>query len=145
MHHWTFAEYRDVVMSRWHAPRLAVLGDAAHATSPRLGQGVNLALWDARELALALGVEAALPAALARFSRARRRHISFYQRASRWLTPFFQSGIPGAGLARDVAFPLAARIPWVERQMALAMAGMKTGWLGSLSWRDEAPSDEFAE
>ncbi len=43
----TFASYYDVVMPRWHAHRVAVLGDAAHATSPQLGQGCNLALCDA--------------------------------------------------------------------------------------------------
>jgi len=144
MHHWTFAEYRDVVMRSWHAPGLAVLGDAAHATSPQLGQGVNLALWDARELALALAVEDTLPAALSRYGRVRRRPVAFYQRASRWLTPLFQSRIPGAGAARDLALPWAARIPWVERQMALTMAGMKTGWLASLPWREEAPAETGA-
>src|SRR5262249_50108371 len=53
----TFASYYDVTMPRWHVYRIAVLGDAAHATSPQLGQGCNLALCDAAALADALRFE----------------------------------------------------------------------------------------
>lgn len=139
MHRWSFAEYHDVVLPRWHAPALAVLGDAGHAMSPQLGQGVDLALWDARELALSLALEDDLDRALARYSRERGPHLAFYQRASRWLTPFFQSSIPGAGPLRDLLLPLAGRIPWMERQMVLAMAGVKTGPFDALPWRPEPP------
>ena len=57
------------------------LGDAAHAMSPQLGQGANLALWDAMVLADALSAHGsrALPA----YTRARRPHLGFYQPWSR--------------------------------------------------------------
>ena len=45
------ARYGDVRMRRWHGDGIVVLGDAAHAMSPQLGQGVNLALADASCLA----------------------------------------------------------------------------------------------
>src|SRR5690606_33105160 len=48
------ARYRDVVHTRWCRGRTLLLGDAAHAMSPQLGQGVNMALLDARALASAL-------------------------------------------------------------------------------------------
>ncbi|OWB27969.1 hypothetical protein XocBAI21_14885 [Xanthomonas oryzae pv. oryzicola] len=41
------ASYRDAVVSRWHRGRFVLAGDAAHAMSPQLGQGVNMALLDA--------------------------------------------------------------------------------------------------
>jgi 2-polyprenyl-6-methoxyphenol hydroxylase-like FAD-dependent oxidoreductase len=134
---WSFAEYMDVVMSRLHGPLGVVLGDAAHAMSPQLGQGVNLALWDARELAHALSDAPDLGTALARFDRSRRRHLAFYQRATRWLTPFFQSRIPGAGLARDVFMPIFSRSRFLDRQALLSMSGLKTGWLGALPVKDD--------
>src|SRR5262249_38245224 len=35
------AIYRDVSVGAWHAGRAVLVGDAAHGTSPQLGQGAN--------------------------------------------------------------------------------------------------------
>ncbi len=129
----TFASYYDVAMPRWHAfaggARVVVLGDAAHATSPQLGQGCNLALCDAAALADALATSPDVDAALDDYSRARRAHLAFYQLATRALTPLFQSDLVPLALARDWLTPLATRLPFVRREMIRAMAGTKTGWL----------------
>ena len=131
---WAFAAYWDVVMSRLHDPGLVIIGDAAHAMSPQLGQGVNLALWDAQVLAATLDQATALEPGLAAFSRARRAHLGFYQRITRWLTPFFQSSIPLAGTARDTVLPLLSRVPFAKRQMLASMAGLKDGLVHQLPW-----------
>ena len=85
------AAYHDVRMPRWHGDRVAVLGDAGHALSPQLGQGVNLALMDAAQLAASLETGKPLADALAHFSEHRRKHLGFYQLTTRSMTPFFQS------------------------------------------------------
>ena len=36
---WLSANYRDVVMTQFGQSRIGVIGDAAHAMSPQLGQG----------------------------------------------------------------------------------------------------------
>lgn len=118
-----FAEYHDVVMAQWNTDDVVYLGDAAHATSPQLGQGCNLALVDAQVLAQSLAAADALPRALDAYSRARSAHLGYYQFATRWLTPFFQSDLTGLGPLRDFAMPLATRVPWVRRQMVHAMCG----------------------
>ena len=120
-----FAGYRDVRMRRWHAPGAVVLGDAGHATSPQLGQGANLALWDALILAdtLTSGGD------LAAYSRARRAHLRYYQFAARWLTPLFQSDSRLAGWLRDRLLPLANRIGPTRRMMTETMAGVRRGIL----------------
>ena len=86
----------------WHADRLVFLGDAAHATSPQLGQGANLAMIDA--VTFADCVAAAPDAA---YSAARRRHLNYYQFMTRALTPFFQSDSRLLAVVRDLTFPLA--------------------------------------
>ncbi|MDF3059016.1 MAG: Oxidoreductase [Rariglobus sp.] len=126
------AAYHDVRMPCWHGDRVAVLGDAGHALSPQLGQGVNLALMDAAGLAAALDAEKTLEDALACFSKRRRRHLEFYQLTTRSMTPFFQSDSVMLGHLRDLTFPLAGKIPWVRRQMVMTMAGLKTGFFSQL-------------
>jgi 2-polyprenyl-6-methoxyphenol hydroxylase-like FAD-dependent oxidoreductase len=129
----TFSSYYDVTVDPWHTRNVVYLGDAAHATSPQLGQGCNLALIDAQALAASLAWHDRVPTALADYSRRRRRHLAFYQRATRWLTPFFQGDSRVLGLLRDIALPLALRVPWIRHQMALTMCGLKLGTFGALA------------
>ncbi len=122
-----FSEYHDVVMPHWHADGVVVLGDAAHATSPQLGQGCNLALVDAWELSRVLEAHDELPSALTAYSRRRRWHLGYYQLATRWLTPLFQSDHGWLGPVRDLVMGATCRWPLVGRQMLTGMAGISRG------------------
>jgi len=127
----TAAAYHDVRMPCWHAERIAILGDAGHALSPQLGQGVNLALMDASALTKLLHLHP-LEEALVLYSKQRRAHLNFYQFATRWMTPFFQSDLLPLGWMRDLAFPCLMHIPWARKQMVATMAGGKTGLFSSI-------------
>jgi 2-polyprenyl-6-methoxyphenol hydroxylase-like FAD-dependent oxidoreductase len=135
----TFATYSDLTMRRTFGDRLIVIGDAAHCTSPQLGQGANLGLVDAMLLARCLDSAASLGEALASHAEARRRHVRFYQLASRWLTPFFQSDSRVAATLRDVAFGPMGRLPFLRGQMLATLAGIKTGALTRLDPGDWHP------
>lgn len=122
-----FARYHDVSMYPWHTDRVVYIGDAAHAMSPQLGQGANLALYDAMVLADAIASHEVLPDALDAYSRARRSHLGFYQFATRWTTPFFQSDHVPLGWLRDVGFPIAMKLGFAKRLMVRSMCGVAQG------------------
>jgi 2-polyprenyl-6-methoxyphenol hydroxylase-like FAD-dependent oxidoreductase len=115
--------YGDVRMRRWHADGIVVLGDAAHAMSPQLGQGVNLALADSSCLADCLARHP-LPEALMWYQRRRRLPLRYYQLATRWLTPWFQSDHEWLSPVRHLFFGIAGKIPWARRFMTISMAGL---------------------
>lgn len=124
------ASYFDVRLPCFDAERLVFIGDAAHATSPQLGQGTNLALEDARALASWVSAGGELQAALAGFSHERCAHASYYQWASRGLTPFFQSRKSGLSELRDLVLGPLCRFPPTRRMMLATLAGMQRGFLG---------------
>jgi 2-polyprenyl-6-methoxyphenol hydroxylase-like FAD-dependent oxidoreductase len=126
IHDWSqvlTARYGDVAMSRWHGEGVVVLGDAGHAMSPQLGQGVNLALADASCLAKAIAA-LPLPDALARYSRDRRLALAYYRFASRQLTPWFQSDHEFLSPLRHVLFRGMQRVGPARRFMTRTMAGL---------------------
>lgn len=122
----TFAKYSDVIMRKWHDDRLVFIGDAAHCTSPQLGQGANLGLVDALVLSELLQADD-INGSIARYSAARKKHTYFYQVASRWLTPFFQSDNKPAAFVRDMTFGLMCKTPYIKTQMLQTLGGVKTG------------------
>lgn len=117
------ARYGDVRMHRWHADGVVVLGDAAHAMSPQLGQGVNLALADASCLADCLSRHP-LDQALRHYQRRRRFALGYYQLATRWLTPWFQSDHEWISPIRHLFFRIGQRIRPIRYLMTLSMAGL---------------------
>ena len=93
---WRSAQYRDVVMSRYRQGRIGVIGDAAHAMSPQLGQGANMALLDAWAFSQSLQTaqknqQIDWSILWQHYHRLRRSSTQFYQFLSRLLTPLYQS------------------------------------------------------
>ncbi len=124
------ASYRDVVMKRYFADRVVMLGDHAHGMSPQLGQGANMALLDAKALANEIAQQSNLASALAHFDLQRRQHVQIYQRLSRWLTPLFQSDSVLAAWLRDLTMYPSSRLPFMHQQSLKVLAGMQSGWFG---------------
>ena len=127
------ASYRDAMQKQWHRGRLVLAGDAAHAMSPQLGQGVNMALMDAMALRDALREEARVGDALVRYQRVRRRHVSIYHFWSRWLTPLFQSERDVVAKVRDLGMLPLGKLPGGSGHMLRILSGTQQGGLGKLA------------
>ena len=135
-----FASYTDIMMSRFHAEGAVCIGDAAHAMSPQLGQGANLALVDAWKLSLALAEsEGDVAWALAEYTRERRWRTWFYQMNSQLLTPVFQSHSKAVGAVRDALMGPLCRFGPTKQQMLTTLAGAQNNLI---PW-STIPRDEF--
>ena len=122
--------YQAVRMPRWHDRHTLFLGDAAHAMSPHLGQGINLALVDAWRFARCLREAPDHVTAFRAFVAAQKAYLRYYAAVTFALSPFFQSDWPVLGWGRDVCLPWLPRVPWVRRQMLMTVGGLKGGFFG---------------
>ena len=135
----TLARYSHHTLARPYAERLAIVGDAAHAASPQLGQGANMALLDARALTLALRDSADVDAALRRYAALRRWHVRFYQYLSAMFTPFYQSDSSILPLLRDWLVAPATRAPLARNFVAGVVAGVILDPRGRLELKKAKP------
>lgn len=127
------ATYRHVALPRWYDGPVVFIGDAAHGTSPQLGQGANLGLLDAHALARAIAERDDLTSALALFAQRRDGPVRFYRQASHLLTPFFQSRSGALGLLRDTFMGMSCHVPGMRGLMGSTLAGTRRGWLSSVA------------
>lgn len=102
---------------------LVAIGDAAHATSPQLGQGANMALLDAFALYRSFETRGDIADALSEYVRLRRIHRWFYQWASAAFTPLYQSDNTLLPALRDKILSRLATIPPAPRILAHLVAG----------------------
>lgn len=127
------ATYRHVALPRWNEGPVLFMGDAAHGTSPQLGQGANLGLLDAHALGRSLAEAGDLAEAMNLFARRRGPPSRFYRRASHLVTPLFQSEGQVLGWLRDLTMRHACQAPVVRPMMTSILAGLRRGWLSSES------------
>lgn len=103
------------------APRLALVGDAAHAIHPIAGQGLNLGLRDVAALtevlvdAARLGRDIGAPDVLAEYERWRRFDSVAFAASTDLLNALFSNDIAPVRAARDVGLAVTNRIGPLRR------------------------------
>ena len=123
-----YARYSHHTLSVPFSDRLVFIGDAAHSTSPQLGQGANMALLDSYALAQALdsdlNTKNSIQLSLANYARLRRSHVRLYQAASYTLTAFYQSDSKLLPWLRDMLFEPASKLPFASKIVTSLGAGL---------------------
>lgn len=113
------ARYSHHTLPKPFGHRIVFIGDSAHATSPQLGQGANMALLDSYALSKAFGLETAkdsdIETGFKDYARRRRQHVRLFQAASLSLTPFYQSDNRVLPWLRDALFEPVSSLPWVDK------------------------------
>jgi 2-polyprenyl-6-methoxyphenol hydroxylase-like FAD-dependent oxidoreductase len=108
-----WVQFQIIKLRRWSAGRVAVVGDAANAMPPNLGQGGGCALMNALSLAMAVEREGDLAAALAAWE-ARERPIT--EHTQRW-SRLYGSVTLWPERLRAAAFGLSAHSRWLRAQL----------------------------
>jgi 2-polyprenyl-6-methoxyphenol hydroxylase-like FAD-dependent oxidoreductase len=110
-------------LKRWSAGRVAIVGDAAHALPPNIGQGGGCAMMNALSLAVYLERERDVPAALAEWEKNERPLTEHTQRISYLL------GVPTTWppVLRTLTLSLAGRSKWLVRQRTRTALHRPTG------------------
>ncbi|WP_438020417.1 NAD(P)/FAD-dependent oxidoreductase [Sorangium sp. So ce315] len=109
-----------LTMPRWHAGRVCLIGDAAHATTPHAGQGASLAMEDGMLLARCLRDEPDPEQAFAAFERLRRPRVEAIVRAARRTGSRKAVAGPVSEWLRDRMLPLFLRLGAAAQERAYA-------------------------
>jgi 2-octaprenylphenol hydroxylase len=104
------------------APRVALIGDAAHVVHPLAGHGMNLGFGDVTSLLEQIAAreshrDCGDARVLSRYSRARREEVALMQMTTDGLARLFGSDLAPLRLARSVGMNLLNRLPVLKRKL----------------------------
>ena len=118
-----YDRFEYIKLKRWSAGRVAVIGDAANAIPPNIGQGGGCAMMNALSLAVYLDRDHDTASALATWEQNERAITDHTQRISLML------GWPATWppFLRDKALALAGRSKWMVKQRTKTALHVPTG------------------
>jgi 2-octaprenylphenol hydroxylase len=104
------------------APRLALIGDAAHAVHPLAGHGMNLGFGDIVDLLDVLAKRDAHQGigderVLARYARARKEDVLLMQLATDGLERLFGANLEPVRVVRNLGLNLLDKLPLIKRRL----------------------------
>ena len=104
------------------APRVALVGDAAHVVHPMAGHGMNLGFADVAQLVKTIGEREAHRGigderVLARYARARKEDVLLMQLATDGLARLFGADLEPLRVVRNLGLNLLDKLPALKRKM----------------------------
>lgn len=115
--------FETVKLTRWSSGHVAIVGDAAHAQAPNLGQGGGCSLMNALGLAVALEQPVPIDAALAEWERRERPLTEHTQRIS----ALYSKVTTLPPLLRSVVLSWLGRSKWAMEQRLRTALHVPTG------------------
>jgi 2-polyprenyl-6-methoxyphenol hydroxylase-like FAD-dependent oxidoreductase len=124
-----YDRFEYIRLKRWSAGKVALIGDAAHAIPPNIGQGAGCAMMNALSLAVYLEKHGEVSPALSEWEEKERPLTDHTQRIS------LLFGMPTFWPARLRAlfYAAAARSRWLTRQRTRTARHRPTGTTGAVS------------
>jgi 2-polyprenyl-6-methoxyphenol hydroxylase-like FAD-dependent oxidoreductase len=118
-----YDRFECIKLKRWSSGRVAVIGDAAHALPPNIGQGAGCGMMNGLSLAVYLDQHEEVSAALAAWEHKERPITDHTQRISVFL------GLPTTWPAplRSLFFSVAGRSKWLIEQRTRTARHRPTG------------------
>jgi len=118
-----YDRFEYIRLKRWSSGRIAVIGDAAHAIPPNIGQGAGCAMMNALSMAVYLDRGEDLPAQLKKWEQAERPLTNHTQRISRLygMPTFWPPRL------RTLFYSLAGRSRWLTNQRTRTARHIPTG------------------
>lgn len=113
------------------APRVALVGDAAHVVHPMSGHGMNLGFADVAQLIKTLVArepqrDIGEARVLARYARARKEDVLLMQFATDGLARLFGADIEPLRVARNLGLNLLDKLPGLKRRLISHALGKST-------------------
>lgn len=104
------------------APRVALIGDAAHVIHPLAGHGMNLGFADVAQLLATIAArephrDLGDQRVLARYARARREDVLLMQAATDGLARLFGADLEPLRVARNLGLNLLNKLPVLKRKL----------------------------
>jgi len=113
-------------LKRWSKGRVAIIGDAAHAMAPNLGQGGGCGMMNGLSLAVYMDRHDDVAAALADWERNERPLTEHTQR----LSTYYGWPTTWPPKLRAKAYDLAHKSAWLNQQRLRTASHTPTGWTG---------------
>jgi len=112
------------------APRVALIGDAAHVIHPLAGHGMNLGFADVAALLKVVGEreqqrDCGDARVLSRYARARKEEVLLMQLATDGLARLFETNIEPLRLVRNLGLNLVNHLPVLKRRLMAHALGKR--------------------
>ena len=122
-----YDELHEIKLERWYKVPVFVVGDAAHAMAPYLGQGANCAMVDALVLMqlLARAIEAGnnLEEVGQTYESLRKAFVTRTQTMSRQHGNLITLSLTPARIVRNWLLPVVTKVDWLSRRGILLASG----------------------